>query len=34
MGKDTHALSGPAQRSAIDVLAGNHVDAIIQRDDG
>jgi len=34
MGKDTHALSGPAQRTAIEVLAGNHVDTIIQRDDG
>jgi len=34
MGKDTHALSGPAQRTALEVLAGNHVDTIIQRDDG
>ena len=23
MGKDTHALSGPAQRTALEVLAGN-----------
>ncbi|HSB77283.1 MAG TPA: phosphoglucomutase (alpha-D-glucose-1,6-bisphosphate-dependent) [Candidatus Methylomirabilis sp.] len=34
MGKDTHALSGPAQRTAIEVLAGNGVETIIQRDDG
>jgi phosphoglucomutase len=34
MGKDTHALSGPAQRSAIEVLAANHVETVIQRDDG
>src|SRR6516165_7879255 len=34
MGKDMHALSGPAQRTALEVLAGNHVDTIIQRDDG
>jgi phosphoglucomutase len=34
MGKDTHALSGPAQRTALEVLAGNGVDTIIQRDDG
>lgn len=34
MGKDTHALSGPAQRTAIEVLAANGVDTIIQRDDG
>ena len=34
MGKDTHALSGPAQRTAIEVLAGNGVATIIQRDDG
>jgi phosphoglucomutase len=33
MGKDTHALSGPAQRTALEVLAGNGVDTIIQRDD-
>src|SRR4051812_7439932 len=25
MGKDTHALSGPAQRTALEVLAGNGV---------
>ncbi|HET7006099.1 MAG TPA: phosphoglucomutase, alpha-D-glucose phosphate-specific, partial [Candidatus Binatia bacterium] len=34
MGKDTHAASGPAQRTALEVLAGNAVDTIIQRDDG
>ena len=34
MGKDTHALSGPAQRTALEVLAANGVEAIIQRDDG
>jgi len=34
MGKDTHALSGPAQRTALEVLAANGVDTAIQRDDG
>jgi phosphoglucomutase len=34
MGKDTHALSGPAQRTALEVLAANGVETIIQRDDG
>ena len=34
MGKDTHALSGPAQRSALEVLAANNVETVIQRDDG
>jgi phosphoglucomutase len=34
MGKDTHALSGPAERTALEVLAANNVEAIIQRDDG
>jgi phosphoglucomutase len=34
MGKDTHALSGPAQRSALEVLAANGVETVIQRDDG
>jgi phosphoglucomutase len=33
MGKDTHALSGPAQRTALEVLAGNGIEAVIQRDD-
>jgi phosphoglucomutase len=34
MGKDTHALSGPAQRTALEVLAANAVRTTIQRDDG
>jgi phosphoglucomutase len=34
MGKDTHALSAPAQRTALEVLAGNGVETIIQLDDG
>ena len=34
MGKDTHAFSGPAQRTALAVLAANGVETIIQRDDG
>ena len=34
MGKDTHAASGPAQRTALEVLAANGVETIIQRDDG
>jgi phosphoglucomutase len=33
MGKDTHALSGPAQRTALEVLAANDVEVVIQRDD-
>ena len=34
MGKDTHALSGPAQRTALEVLAANGVETVIQQDDG
>ena len=34
MGKDTHAVSGPAQRTALEVLVANGVETIIQRDDG
>jgi len=34
MGKDTHALSGPAQQTALEVLAGNGVQTIIQQNDG
>src|ERR1035438_7450642 len=34
MGKDTHAVSGPAQRTALEVLAANHVETIIQQADG
>jgi phosphoglucomutase len=33
LGKDTHALSGPAQCTALEVLAANGVETIIQRDD-
>jgi phosphoglucomutase len=33
MGKDTHALSGPAQRTALEVLAANSVETIIQCND-
>src|SRR5262245_40976555 len=33
MGKDTHAASGPAQRTALEVLAANGVETVIQRDD-
>src|SRR5476651_425435 len=34
MGKDTHALSSPAQRTALEVLAANGVETIIQKNDG
>jgi phosphoglucomutase len=34
MGKDTHAASGPAQTTAIEVLAGNRVETVVQRDSG
>jgi phosphoglucomutase len=34
MGKDTHMVSGPAQRTALEVLVANNVETIIQRDDG
>jgi len=34
MGKDTHALSGPAQSTALEVLAANNVETIIQENDG
>jgi len=34
MGKDTHAVSGPAERTALEVLAANSVETIIQRDGG
>lgn len=33
MGKDTHAISSAAQRTALEVLAANGVETIIQRDD-
>jgi phosphoglucomutase len=34
MGKDTHALSRPAERVALEVLAANGVETFIQSDDG
>jgi len=34
LGKDTHALSRPAQRTCLEVLAANEVETIIQRDNG
>ena len=34
MGKDTHALSRPAERTALEVLAANDVEVVVQRDDG
>jgi len=34
MGKDTHALSEPAQQNALEVLAANGVETIIQENDG
>src|SRR5579862_7765860 len=34
MGKDTHAVSGPAQRAALEVLAAHNVETIIQQGDG
>jgi phosphoglucomutase len=34
MGKDTHALSGPAERTALEVLAANQVETVIEQNDG
>lgn len=34
IGKDTHALSQPAQRTALEVLAANHVQVRMDQDDG
>ncbi|HVS77946.1 MAG TPA: phosphoglucomutase (alpha-D-glucose-1,6-bisphosphate-dependent) [Steroidobacteraceae bacterium] len=34
MGRDTHAVSGPAQRAALEVLAANGVETVIQAGDG
>ncbi|MGB0005448.1 MAG: phosphoglucomutase (alpha-D-glucose-1,6-bisphosphate-dependent) [Candidatus Sulfotelmatobacter sp.] len=34
MGKDTHAVSEPAQRTALEVLAANNVETIIQQENG
>ncbi|MEN9606374.1 MAG: hypothetical protein RL605_202 [Actinomycetota bacterium] len=33
VGKDTHALSGPAERTALEVLAGNDVLTMVDADD-
>ncbi|HET9108124.1 MAG TPA: phosphoglucomutase (alpha-D-glucose-1,6-bisphosphate-dependent) [Steroidobacteraceae bacterium] len=34
MGRDTHAVSGPAQRAALEVLAANGIETVIQPGDG
>jgi len=34
MGRDTHAVSAPAQHTALEVLAANHVETVIQSADG
>jgi len=34
LGKDTHALSAPAQRTVLEVLAGNRVETVIQPEEG
>ncbi len=34
MGRDTHAVSGPAQRTALEVLAANGVETVIQSGNG
>ncbi|MBM4126506.1 MAG: alpha-D-glucose phosphate-specific phosphoglucomutase [Nitrospira sp.] len=34
LGKDTHALSEPAFQTALEVLAANHVEVMIDNDDG
>jgi phosphoglucomutase len=34
MGKDTHAVSEPAQRTALEVLAANGIETVIQENDG
>jgi phosphoglucomutase len=34
MGKDTHAVSGPAQKTALEVLTANGVETFIQKNDG
>ncbi|MEO0024753.1 MAG: hypothetical protein RL196_1194 [Actinomycetota bacterium] len=34
VGKDTHALSGPAETTALEVLAGNGIDALVDINDG
>ena len=34
VGKNTHALSGPAQQTALEVLAANAMEVVAQQDDG
>jgi len=34
LGKDTHAMSGPAQLTSLEVLAGNHVTTVYQQNFG
>jgi phosphoglucomutase len=34
MGRDTHEVSGPAQRTALEVLAANQVETVIQPNEG
>jgi phosphoglucomutase len=34
LGKDTHAVSSAAQRTALEVLAANGVETLVQKDDG
>ncbi len=34
LGKDTHALSGPAERTALEVLAANSIETMIDQADG
>jgi len=34
MGRDTHAISAPAQRTALEVLAANSAETVIQSNDG
>jgi phosphoglucomutase len=34
VGKDTHALSGPAEQTALEVLSGNNVPALVDSADG
>ena len=34
VGKDTHALSGPAEQTALEVLAGNGVEVFVDNKDG
>src|SRR5580765_6750485 len=34
LGKDTHAVSGPAERTALEVLAANGVTVVVERNDG